>query len=623
MKRFFVNNLILAALVLSAAFTSCDDKDDKEKTVAVTGVSLDQTTLTFTVGDVSKTLTATVAPVDATNGAVTWNIAPAGVATVVNGVVTPAAPGTATITVTTTDGSKTATCTVTVNASTVTVIGVTLEPATLTLEEGETETLVPNVAPANASDNSVTWTSDKPEVATVENGVVTAVSAGTATITVTTTDGAKTATCTVTVNAKATVVFDDETLLTQTVFADETPQALSFVTTGAWTSTQTADWLSISPGSGAQAGEYTVTVSLAPNDTGADRSETISITCNDEIINVNVTQKATNRDGTPYVPEITVTNDAALEQTVYADDTAAESVTFVTKGAWTSTKTPSTADWVSILQESGTEAGTYSVNFALQKNATGSSRTAAIKITCGNTSINVKIKQKATNMDFVPTVVDIEMIFVEGGTFTMGSTPDYDNAYPPHQVTLSSFNIGKFQITQGQWEAIMGSNPSYFKKGDNYPVERVSWDDVQEFINELNALTGKNYRLPTEAEWEYAARDRSSNGYSYSGSSIVGDVAWYSTNSASSTHEVGTKAPNQLGIYDMSGNVFEWCSDLYGRYSSSAQTNPTGPSTGSGRTYRGGCWLNTSVGCRVSFRPEEGAPEDIRSNMMGFRLALP
>ena len=204
MKRFFVNHLIVAALALSAAFTSCDDKndeDDKEKTVAVTGVSLDQTTLTFTVGDVPKTLTATVAPADATNDAVKWSIDPAGVATVVNGVVTPAAPGTATITVTTTDGDKTATCTVYVNAATVAVTGVTLEQAAITLEIGETETLAPTVAPANATDNTVTWTSDNPDVATVVDGVVTAVAEGAATITVTTTDGGKTATCAVTVNS--------------------------------------------------------------------------------------------------------------------------------------------------------------------------------------------------------------------------------------------------------------------------------------------------------------------------------------------------------------------------------------------------------------------------------------
>ena len=139
----------------------------------------------------------------------------------------------------------------------------------------------------------------------------------------------------------------------------------------------------------------------------------------------------------------------------------------------------------------------------------------------------------------------------------------------------------------------MGSNPSRYTGDDNLPVEQVSWKDVQEFIQKLNALTGKTYRLPTEAEWEYAARGgNQSQGYKYAGSNTVGDVAWHYGNSDHKTHPVGQKQPNELGLYDMSGNVWEWCQDWYGDYSSSAQTNPTGPSSGSYRVLRGGSWSN-------------------------------
>jgi len=217
-----------------------------------------------------------------------------------------------------------------------------------------------------------------------------------------------------------------------------------------------------------------------------------------------------------------------------------------------------------------------------------------------------------------------EMVYVQGGTFTMGFTTeqgaDCDNdEKPAHQVTLSSFYIGKYEVTQAQWEAIMGNNQSSFK-GVNLPVENVSWNDVQEFIRKLNAQTGKQYRLPTEAEWEYAARGgASSRGYKYSGSNTSGNVAWYSENSGNRTRPVGTKFPNELGIYDMSGNVWEWCSDWYGEYCSSVQTNPKGPSSGSDRMARGGSWISYARRVRVSNR-DYYAP-DFRRSILGFRLA--
>ncbi len=223
---------------------------------------------------------------------------------------------------------------------------------------------------------------------------------------------------------------------------------------------------------------------------------------------------------------------------------------------------------------------------------------------------------------FTVNGVSFTMVLVEGGTFQMGSTDSDAYSYEKtvHQVTLSSFSIGQTEVTQELWEAVMGSNPSNFK-GARLPVEQVSWNDCQTFITKLNTLTGKQFRLPTEAEWEFAARGgNSSKGSKYAGSDNIDDVAWYTSNSSSTAHDVATKQPNELGIYDMSGNVWEWCQDWYASYSSSAANDPTGPSSGSYRVHRGGCWLNPARVCRVSNR-DYYAPSN--SNIyLGLRLAL-
>jgi len=218
--------------------------------------------------------------------------------------------------------------------------------------------------------------------------------------------------------------------------------------------------------------------------------------------------------------------------------------------------------------------------------------------------------------------VSIDMVAVKGGCFNMGSNDGESDEKPVHQVCVDDFYIGKYEVTQKQWKEIMGNNPSRFKC-DNCPVEQVNWNDVQDFIKKLNTKTGNNYRLPTEAEWEYAARGgNQSKGYTYSGSNTIGSVAWYTGNSGSKTHTVGTKKANELEIYDMSGNVWEWCSDLYGGdyYGKSLKNNPAGPTTGSYRVPRGGGWDDYATRCRVAnrFRDSPGA----RRNYLGFRLAL-
>ncbi len=223
--------------------------------------------------------------------------------------------------------------------------------------------------------------------------------------------------------------------------------------------------------------------------------------------------------------------------------------------------------------------------------------------------------------------VAFKMVKVEGGTFTMGATPEQgsdagENEYPAHQVTLSSFSIGETEVTQALWQAVMGNNPSFFKNDDELPVEWVSWEDCQEFITKLNQMTGKQFRLPTEAEWEYAARGgNKSKGYKYSGSNDVNEVAWYWMNCGSITHPVGTKKANELGLYDMSGNVFEWCDDFMSYFTEEAQANPTGPTTGIVRVFRGGGWGNSDpASCRVSYRDSD-YPR-YTSSSRGLRLAM-
>jgi formylglycine-generating enzyme required for sulfatase activity len=210
------------------------------------------------------------------------------------------------------------------------------------------------------------------------------------------------------------------------------------------------------------------------------------------------------------------------------------------------------------------------------------------------------------------------MVLVQGGTFQMG-----DKSHGPiHPVTLSDFYISKFQVTQADWRSVMGSDPS--KRCVDCPVKSVNWNDIQDFLTKLNARTGLHYRLPTEAEWEYAARGGNlSKDFKYAGSNNLDEVAWYEANSSEKTHPVGQKCPNELGLYDMSGNVWEWCQDwyqdLYDSYSASAQTNPTGPNTGSYRVIRGGSWYDGPKSARVAYR--SGYRPSVRRRDIGFRLA--
>ena len=233
----------------------------------------------------------------------------------------------------------------------------------------------------------------------------------------------------------------------------------------------------------------------------------------------------------------------------------------------------------------------------------------------------------------------IEMVSVKGGCYQMGDAfgDGLGSEKPVHEVCVDDFTIGTYEVTQAQWKAVMGNNPSFFKNcGDNCPVERVSWNDAQDFIHKLNEMTGKKYRLPTEAEWEYAARGRGKH-EKYAGTSDSGELkgyAWFEDNAGKKTHPVGRKKPNGLGIYDMSGNVWEWVKDRMGGnvwvlakdlngenyYKHGPRMNPQGPESGDPhRVVRGGSLFNFARGVRATNRRD--GPPDLRSSGTGFRLA--
>lgn len=224
--------------------------------------------------------------------------------------------------------------------------------------------------------------------------------------------------------------------------------------------------------------------------------------------------------------------------------------------------------------------------------------------------------------------IGMEFVLIPAGSFMMGADKNFEDASdsetPKHKVTISKpFYLGKYEVTQAQWAAVMGGNPSQFK-GRSNPVDSVSWDDVQVFIKRLNAKEGGNrYRLPAEAEWEYAARAGTESTYSFGDDAdSLGQYAWYDGNSGEKTHPVGQKQPNAWGLYDMHGNVWEWVQDWYGEnyYRRSPGTDPKGPSTGSYRMARGGGWADSAGGCRSAFR--NGYTPDSRISSYGFRLAL-
>ena len=331
-----------------------------------------------------------------------------------------------------------------------------------------------------------------------------------------------------------------------------------------------------------------IKLTISKNNTESTRKATITISNRGQSCDIAITQSAISFDIAPKSIDV-------------GADKTTQDITINSNISW-SAKTSSS--WIYVSKLSGS-TGTTTLTVDIGANTSTSSRSGYVEFynTEYNVSKTITITQSAYGDPFVESAkgLNLKMIFVEGGTFAMGSNDGYSDEKPVHNVTLDSYYIGETEITQAQWRAIMGYNPSYYK-GDNHPVENVSWEDAQEFCKKLSELTGKRYVLPTEAQWEYAARGgNKSKGYTYSGSNNVDDVAVYSTSSHSN---VKSKKPNELGIYDMSGNVYEWCSDWYGSsyYSSSPMTNPQGPTSGYYRVLRGGSWYQNSSYCRVAYR---------------------
>lgn len=289
----------------------------------------------------------------------------------------------------------------------------------------------------------------------------------------------------------------------------------------------------------------------------------------------------------------------------------------LSSGSWTVEKD---APWLTLGQTTGTGDASLTVSVGL--NTSVEPRTATLIFTVGGYKTEVLVSQSGNIL--VEDMID--MTYVEGGTFNMGCTPEQlatgscsADEQLPRMVTVNSFYISQYMVTQDLWRTVMGADHPTMFEGPRLPVETVSWDDAQEFLEKLNELTGKQYRLATEAEWEYAARGgRLSQTYVYSGSNSAAQVAWYSK---TLTQDVGLLAPNELGLYDMSGLLYEWVSDWYqASFPATPLVNPTGPLTGDRKVLKGGSYRNGVANVRVSKRARE--PRDRRSDNIGFRIAL-
>lgn len=530
-------------------------------------------------------LNATILPADA-HQEVQWSSSNENVATVSeSGLVTPVTLGNAIIYASTTDGSNKRTlCVITVLPAVAT--NIQLNQTAAGMKPGQTLQLNATITPSDAS-QEVEWTSSNTSVATVnENGLVTAVNLGDATITATTKDGSNlSASCAISVapefaggislnQSSVNMHFGESSQLVATI----TPANASQVVT--WTSSNPSvvdvddDGLLFAKA----LGQATITATTTDG-------TNLSATCNVTVTRRYSYNNDVNRDGSVTAADVTALYDYLLTG----------NMTYISTSDVNDDGSVTSTDVTSVYEEllNGTSGGGIIV------------------------------------VEYEVNGVKFNMVKVEGGTFMMGATEEQGgetpaNERPVHEVTLSSFFIGETEVTQELWKAVMGS--SYFSnpsnhKGDLFPVEQVTWSKCNTFISNLNQMTGMTFRMPTEAEWEYAARGgQKSLGYKYSGSDNIDDVAWYNGNAGGATHEVKTKAPNELGIYDMSGNVWEWCQDIYGSYSADAQTNPTGATSGSYRVMRGGKYDGVSDYCRVSYRNYQKA--SYSHAVLGLRLVL-
>ena len=550
-------------------------------------VTLDHVNEQMHVGE-QLTLTATVYPSNVTNPTITWSTTNKSIAKVVNGVVTAISVGECDITATCQD--KQATCHISVVE--ITPDSIVLNHVNEQMQVGEQLTLIATVYPSNVTNPTITWTTTNRAVATVTNGVVKAVGVGECDITATC--QGKQATCHISVisvtpdsivlnHVNEQMHVGEQLTLTATVYpSNVTNPTITWATTNRSVATVTNGVVKA-----VGVGECDITA------TCQGKQATCHITVVavlPESITLNYTNKRMN-----------VGDKLTLIATVSPSNVTNPTVT------WSSTKT---------------SVATVA-NGVVTAVAVGE---CDIKATCQNVSAtcHITVQGSTTSGEITVNGVTFVMVPVPGGTFTMGISIQGDASTDnkiQHQVTLSDFAIGQTEVTQELWYAVMGYNPSINKANPQYPVEYVTWNDCQNFIATLNDLTGLNFRLPTEAEWEYAARGgKLSQGYRFSGSNTLYEVAWCNGNSGGSIHPVGQLAPNELGLYDMTGNVKEWTNDWYAYYTSAAQTDPTGPATGSWKVFRGGSYDSKAAECYVTKRASREVT--FHNTNLGLRLVL-
>ncbi len=560
--------LHVPASSLAAYFTApywCNFTNIIGDAVAVTDLSLNQDSIEIMAGE-QMTLRATVTPANAVPNTVSWITTDQSVATVENGVVTAVKGGECDIVATCQD--KQAICHVVVNE--ILPEEIILNQDDIKIEVGTQFTLTATVLPDNATNKTVTWKTTNSAVATVNNGVVTAIGPGECSIVASC--GDKQAICHVIV-------------VEHYIFITLNQHSASLLPNHIVTLTPT-----VAP----VATDIVVTSSnpaVAAARLAGDKIQVVGITEGNATIYVN------SADGYAF-------SDSCLVE-VYTErgDVNCDGFVNISDGTVL----------IDILLGGDVNHSEDNADCNSDGKITISDLTALIDALLGGAPLPEK-NYEVINVNGV----SFKMMKVQGGTFTMGATPEqgteepWNDEWPTHEVTVSSFCIGQTEVTQELWQAVMGNNPSYFTGDPKRPVEMVSWDECQQFITTLNQLTGMNFRMPTEAEWEYAARGGNrSEGYKYAGSNDINETAWWDDNAGDGvgesspdygTHPVALKKANELGLYDMSGNVWEWCQDWYGPYSQEAQINPTGPETGTEHLYRGGSWINYARNCRVSCR---------------------
>lgn len=406
--------------------------------------------------------------------------------------------------------------------------------------------------------------------------------------------------------------------------ADGGSKNISVTSNFSWETISKPSWITLSPSSGSN-GITNITVTASSSTSASSRTSTISLGNSSKSVSISVSQGAASiSDGIS----------ASVSSLSFVADGESKNIIITSNFSWETTNMPS---WITITPSSGS-SGSTSITVTTSRSTSTSTRSGTLSF--GKSSVatvSIPVSQYASSFagsdeTFKVNGVSFKMVYIEGGTFTMGATSEQhseaeDIEFPTHSVTLSSYYMGETEVTRELWYAVMGSYPPYSSySGSKIPIESVSWYDCQEFLTRLNSLTGETFRLPTEAQWEFSARGgNKSKGYKYAGSNTIGDVAWYEDNWYTGSgnfygpHEVKTKRANELGLYDMSGNVGEWCQDLYGEYSKNSQTDPF-----SLKGYRGiwrGGWYGTSaLACRVSWRAKDHYNDPFAN--IGFRLAL-